>query len=160
MNRGQPDESRPSAAFSVLCPGAVPPLLEYPPTALWELSRKWDECQRLPRGGSRGGCFGRVDKRNSSIPSLLPISLDICRTCISYVPCNLISQCKCKDLPNGERQIFKRVSFPTLISATEKNIYTIMDPLQLCRSIKIGNLYFNKIIVRCSCGDRLEFDII
>lgn len=51
----QPNESRPSVAFSVLYPGAVPPLLEYPPTALWELSRKWDECQRGSHEGSEGG---------------------------------------------------------------------------------------------------------
>lgn len=45
-----------SHAFSVLWPaGALPPLLEYPPTALWELSRKWDERKVGPTRGLEGG---------------------------------------------------------------------------------------------------------
>lgn len=46
-----------SHAFSVLWPaGALPPLLEYPPTALWELSRKWDERKVGPTRGLKGVC--------------------------------------------------------------------------------------------------------
>lgn len=45
-----------SHAFSVLWPaGALPPLLEYPPTALWELSRKWDERKVGSHEGAEGG---------------------------------------------------------------------------------------------------------
>jgi len=73
----RPDESRPSAAFSVLCPGAVPPLLEYPPTALRELSRKWDECQRLPRGTRGREEGGRERERELLRPCSIKETRDL-----------------------------------------------------------------------------------
>lgn len=74
-----------SHAFSVLWPGALPPLLEYPPTALWELSRKWDERKVGPTRGLKGGlCPGPrtigKERKNAGVET------DSCRSPIHTHP--------------------------------------------------------------------------
>lgn len=147
VNRGQPDESRPSAAFSVLCPGAVPPLLEYPPTALWELSRKWDECQRLPRGGSRGvasvAALTKETRRFLCSFQRRPVFAEH-----AWEETNLFAQCK--DLHNGKT--YFRASFVFLFNQREsKNVSRrrINLAIKSFHFAKIGSRWLSEIMIRC-----------
>lgn len=73
-----------SHAFSVLWPaGALPPLLEYPPTALWELSRKWDERKVGPTRGLKGVCAW---SRRSGKRGRPCVETDSCRSPIHTPP--------------------------------------------------------------------------
>lgn len=110
-----------SHAFSVLWPaGALPPLLEYPPTALWELSRKWDErkvgptrglkgvCAWSRRSGKRGRPCVETDSCRSPIhtpPTLPPLSIRSIRKIVSSMERYLVV------LVIGESTGMTRLSF-------------------------------------------------